>query len=82
MDQKEEFEVVAVVAGMRQRVKVQPVEKKIMGKTIIFGKIEHPGIGMAELLRIAEELDMPLLYHQNQIFPKNKSIFDFVKHQE
>jgi hypothetical protein len=71
------MEIIAKIAGVRQRVRAKIVEEKTPLGRITYLEIER-ALPISELQRIADEQSMPVKCKEKKIFPKGKSIFDFV----
>ncbi len=65
-------------AGMLQTLEFK-VKKINVGKNYFIELFCDRIIDMSELLRIADEVDLPIETLNGRAFPKNKTITDFIK---
>ncbi len=72
------MEIVAKIAGVRQRVRAKMVEEKTPLGIITYLEIER-ALPISELQRIADEQNLPIKCEGTKVFPKGKSVFDFIK---
>jgi len=72
------IDVKVYVSGLRQSHRLQVVREKTAHGIVPF-LVSQYYIPLQELIRLAEQLQLPLKHKDTTVFPKGKAVVDFVE---
>ncbi len=72
------IDVKVYVSGLRQSHRLQVVREKTAHGTVPF-LVSQYYIPLQELIRLAEQLQLPIKHKDTSVFPRGKALVDFVE---